>query len=227
MSIALTWLGHATWIVSSPGGRLLVDPFLDDNPSATLKADAVTCDAILLTHGHFDHVADAVAIAKRLRVPVVSNWEIAQWLAGHGVEDCRAMNIGGRVAVPGGSARMEMAFHSSTLPDGTSGGTAAGYVLHLDGRRIYIAGDTSLFSDMERIGRSGLDAAVVPIGDVFTMGPEDAAEAIRLLAPRVALPSHYGTWPPIAQDAAAWAAAINHLGRSEAHVLQPGDSMAL
>lgn len=227
MPVSLTWLGHATWIVSSPGGRLLIDPFLDDNPAATTKADAVACDAILLTHGHFDHVADAVAIAKRLRVPVVSNWEIAQWLAGRGVEDCRAMNIGGRVPVPGGTAKMEMAFHSSTMPDGSSGGAASGFVLDLDGCRVYLAGDTSLFSDMERIGRGGLDAAIVPIGDVFTMGPEDAIEAVRLLAPRVALASHFGTWPPIAQDAAAWAAAINRIGVTQARVLEPGGSTTL
>ncbi|MFM8577640.1 MAG: metal-dependent hydrolase [Planctomycetaceae bacterium] len=227
MPITLTWLGHATWIVSCSGGRLLIDPFLDENPSATLKSSAVQCDAILLTHGHFDHVADAVAIAQRLQIPVVSNWEIAQWLMARGVAECRAMNIGGRMSVPGGTAKMEMAFHSSTMPDGSSGGSASGYILELDGSRIYFAGDTSLFSDMERIGRMGLDAAVIPIGDVFTMGPDDAVEAVRLLVPRIVLPSHYGTWPPISQDAAAWATAINLQGRSEARVVQPGGSTTL
>jgi L-ascorbate metabolism protein UlaG (beta-lactamase superfamily) len=120
------------------------------------------------------------------------------------------MNHGGRVAVPGGSAKMEIAWHSSSLPDGSYGGNPCGWLLDVGGARIYVAGDTALFSDMERIGRPdakgrGLDVAILPIGDLFTMGPDDALEAVRVLKPKLALPSHYGTWPPIEQDAAAWA----------------------
>ncbi|MFM8283018.1 MAG: metal-dependent hydrolase [Planctomycetaceae bacterium] len=226
MSITLTWTGHATWLVDTGAGVLLVDPFFDECPTASIKAQAVACDGILVTHGHFDHVADLVAIAKRTRAKVYCNWEIAQWLAGQGVTDTQPMNLGGTVAVPGGTARMELAWHSSSLPDGTYGGTAAGWLLCAGGVSVYFAGDTALFSDMERIGRSvagGLDVAVLPIGDVFTMGPADSLEAIRLLRPRIALASHHGTWPPITQDVAAWARRVHAETSAEPRVLAPGE----
>jgi len=227
MPTELTWLGHATWLVTTAAGRLIIDPFLDENPSASMRAADVECDAILLTHGHFDHVADCVAIAKRTKAVVVANFEITQWLGKHGVSHCQPMNHGGRVKVPGGTAKMELAFHSSTLPDGASGGNPGSFLLDLGGTRIFFAGDTAVFSDMERIGRAGLSAAILPIGDVFTMGPEDAVEAVRLLRPRLALPSHYGTWPPIEQDAAAWAAAIKSQKLADARVLAPGEAISV
>ncbi len=227
MPTELTWLGHATWLVTTAAGRLIIDPFLDENPSASMRAADVECDAILLTHGHFDHVADCVAIAKRTKAVVVANFEITQWLGKHGISHCQPMNHGGRVKVPGGTAKMELAFHSSTLPDGSTGGNPGSFLLDLAGTRIFFAGDTAVFSDMERIGRAGLSAAILPIGDVFTMGPEDAVEAVRLLRPRLALPSHYGTWPPIEQDAAAWAAAITSQKLADARVLAPGESIAV
>ena len=231
MPVTFTWTGHATFLIDSGSGTILVDPFLDECPTASIKAADVSCDVILITHAHFDHLADAAAIANRTGAVVACAFEIATWLGKQGVEKVQPMNYGGRVAVPGGTAKMEMAFHSSSLPDGSYGGNPAGWLLDVAGKRIYVAGDTCVFSDMERIGRPqngrGLDLAILPIGDVFTMGPEDSLEAIRLLGPRHVLPCHYDTWPPIAQDANAWAKSVRREKLAEPHVLAPGETFTL
>lgn len=231
MSVTITWTGHATFLIGTPAGTILVDPFLDECPTASMKAAEVSCDAILLTHGHFDHVADAVAIAKRTGAKVFAAFEITNWLERNGVTNLQPMNHGGTASVPGGRARMEIAFHSSSLPDGSYGGNPAGWLLEIDGKRIYVAGDTSVFSDMERIGRSrsghGLDLAILPIGDLFTMGPEQSLEALAMLEPKHVLPSHYNTWPPIVQDARRWAEQVRSEKLAEPHVLAPGESFTL
>jgi L-ascorbate metabolism protein UlaG (beta-lactamase superfamily) len=224
MATKVTWLGHGCWSIRAAGSAILIDPFLDDSPTAPVKSDAVEADYILVSHGHFDHVADAAKIAKRTAATVVSNYEICQWLSAQGVAKTQPLNLGGGVDLPFGRVKMTLAFHSSVLPDGVYGGNPGGFLITTGGARLYFACDTALFGDMRLIGAAGLDLAVIPIGDVFTMGPDDALEAVKLLAPRRVAPSHYNTWPPIAQDAAAWAERVRRQTQSEPLIVPPGGS---
>lgn len=229
MTTQLTWLGHASWQLKSGQHTILIDPFLDDSPTAPIKAKDVAADFILVSHGHFDHIADAAKIANRTGATVVSNYEITTWLAKqHGVKHTVGGNLGGGVNLPFGRLKLTLAFHSSSLPDGSNGGNPCGFLLTLiGGLKIYFACDTGLFGDMKLIGAGGLDVAVLPIGDLFTMGPEDAIEAVKLLGPKKVIPSHFGTWPPIAQDAQAWAAKVRAATSAEPIVLKPGETTNL
>ncbi|MCC6492936.1 MAG: metal-dependent hydrolase [Pirellulales bacterium] len=229
MAVNITWLGHSCFTLESAGVRILVDPYLNDSPTSPVKADAVEADYILLTHGHFDHVADAPRIAQRTGATVVSNYEVSQWVKRQGVSENRIepMNPGGGIRLPFGRVKFTIAHHSSSMPDGSYGGVAGGYVVELDGKRIYFAGDTALFLDMKLIGLGGLDLAVLPIGDRFTMGPDDAVEAIKLLNARQAAPCHYNTWPPIAQDAAKWAEAVTRSTAAKPVVVDPGGAFVV
>lgn len=227
MATTLRWLGHGCWLVAVDGKTVLVDPFLNDSPTAPVKAADVKADYILVSHGHFDHVADAAAIATRCGSTVVSNFEICEWLARQGVKQTEPMNIGGSIHLPIGQVKSTIAHHSSVLPDGTNGGNPGGFVLTLADGRIYFACDTGLFYDMKLIGAAGIDLAVLPIGDRFTMGPDDAIEAIKLIAPKRVTPSHYDTWPPIAQDAEQWAARVKAETNAEPVLLQPGGTIKL
>jgi L-ascorbate metabolism protein UlaG (beta-lactamase superfamily) len=229
VSVKITWLGHSCFTIVAGGQRLLVDPFLDQNDKAPMKAAAVECDFILVTHGHFDHISDAAPIAKRTGATVLANFEVTQWLTKQGVsgDNVVGMNPGGGVQQPFGRAKMTVAHHSSSMPDGSYGGVPGGWLLDLHGPRVYIAGDTALFLDMKLIGLGGLDLAILPIGDQFTMGPEDSIEAVKLLNPKRVLPCHYNTWPPIEQDANAWAAAVKRQTAAEPIVLAPGGSIEI
>ena len=229
MAIELTWLGHGTWLIETAGRRIVLDPFLDENPSAPVKAADVQADYLLVSHGHFDHVADAAAMANRTGATVVANYEITAWLqTKHAVQKVLGMNLGGGVQLPFGHVKMTLAFHSSMLPDGANGGCAGGFLLTLEGgKRIYFACDTAVFEDMRRIGAAGIDLAVLPIGDLFTMGPEDSVEAVRLIQPPRVAPAHYNTWPPIAQDVLNWAAAVRDRTSAEPVVVQPGGKIVV
>lgn len=192
-----------------------------------MNAKDVKPDFILVSHGHFDHVADVESIAKSSGALVIAIYEVAQWFGNQGVENTLGMNIGGTTQQPFGNVTMTTALHSSSMPDGSYGGEPAGFVLEADGKRIYFACDTALFSDMQLIGQSGLDLAVLPIGDLFTMGPKDSLAATKLLKPKQVLPAHYNTWPPIEQNAEEWANLIRGGSDAEPIVLQPGDSHSI
>jgi len=203
-----------------------LDPFLDESPVAQVKAAEVPADYILVSHGHFDHVADVVAIAKRTGATVLSNFEISQWLLAQGVENTVGMNLGGGIQQPFGHVKMTVAHHSSQLPDGSDGGNPGGFLLTLPEGRIYFACDTALFGDMGLIA-SGVELAVLPIGDLFTMGPEDSVEAVKLIGPKRVTPNHYNTWPLIEQDADQWAESVRQQTTAEPVVLQVGESLSL
>jgi L-ascorbate metabolism protein UlaG (beta-lactamase superfamily) len=225
MSIELTWLGHATWLINDGQHRILLDPFLNDSPTAPQKASAVDADFILVSHGHFDHVADVAEIANRCDAMVIAGFEIAEWFANqHDVKRTTGMNIGGSLALPFGSVKMTPAIHSSQLPDGAYGGVAGGFLVMLGERTLYFACDTALFSDMQLLRDKGIDVAILPIGDLFTMGPRDSVTATNYLNPKQVLPTHYNTWPPIEQDAENWAEMVRAGATAEPVVLQPGHS---
>lgn len=228
MSIDLTWLGHATWLIQYQQHRILLDPFLNDSPTAPMKASEVDADTILVSHGHFDHVADVAEIANRCGATVVAGFEIAEWFAkNHGVDKTIGMNIGGSLSLPFGSIKMTPAIHSSQLPDGSYGGVAGGFLVMLGEKKIYFACDTALFSDMKLIAEKQVDVAVLPIGDLFTMGPKDSVQAANYLDAKQVLPSHYDTWPPIAQDSAAWAEMMKAGSTTQPFVLQPGETHSI
>ena len=228
MTNKLTWYGHATLGLETGGYKLIIDPFFSGNPAAPTSADAVEADYILVSHGHGDHVGDGVAIARRTGATVISNDEIANWFARQGVEKTHGQHLGGGYKHPFGYLKLTFAIHGSALPDGSNGGNPAGFLLTTDdGKKIYLAQDTGLFGDMKLIGEEGLDLAVIPIGDNYTMGPDDALRAVKLLEPKVVIPIHYNTFPLLAQDENSWASRVEKETKTKVVVLKPGESYSV
>jgi L-ascorbate metabolism protein UlaG (beta-lactamase superfamily) len=228
MSAKVTWLGHASFALGIDQHKILIDPFLSDNPASAATPDDVEADFIIVSHGHFDHIGDTVPIAKRTGALVISNFEIGNWLREQGVENVHQQHIGGGYIYPFGYLKLTIAHHGSGLPDGSYGGSPAGLLITLqDGKKIYFACDTALFYGMKLIGEEGIDLAVLPIGDNFTMGPDDALRAVKLVEPRVVIPVHYDTWDLIAQDPAAWAKRVEAETDATCVVISPGESYEL
>ncbi len=228
MATRVRWLGHACVVVETDKTRIVFDPFLTGNPRAAAKPEDVEADYILISHGHGDHISDAVDIAKRTGATVVATYEVVDWLLKREIPKAHPMNTGGSYKFPFGRVKLTQAHHSSAMPDGSYGGNPVGFHLFLnDGNSIYNAADTALFGDMRLIGEEGIDLAILPIGDNFTMGPNDALRAIKFLLPRKVMPIHYNTWELITQDAKAWAARVRDETDSEPLIPEPGEWVTL
>jgi L-ascorbate metabolism protein UlaG (beta-lactamase superfamily) len=201
MSVKIVFHGHSNLEIHSGSQIIQIDPFYSGNPLADVKAETVHPQTILLTHAHFDHVADAESISKRTGAVISSNYEITSYYEARGCKTA-PMNHGGTCKFPFGEAFLTIAFHTSSFPDGAYGGQPGGWIVTTGGKTIYHAGDTALFGDMELLGRLfSIDLACLPIGDGFTMGPRHALLAAKMLKARAVLPMHYNTFPQIKQDA--------------------------
>jgi L-ascorbate metabolism protein UlaG (beta-lactamase superfamily) len=227
---SLTWLGHASFRIDSPGDkRIYVDPWFDNPKCPDAEKDPERCDVIAVTHGHSDHLGSVVELSKKFGpVPIVAQVELKGWLKAQGAQtdDVPGPNKGGTVEAEGVKFTLTNAFHSSSADDGTYLGEAAGIVIELEnGRKVYFAGDTCVFGDMELIGRLySPDVAVLPIGGHFTMDPREAGVACELLGVKRVVPSHYGTFPllPGSPDELKQQAT-----GVEVHALEPGGSLEL
>lgn len=222
----LTYHGHSCFLAEAGGKSVIIDPFLTGNPKAVAKAEDIKVDAVLVTHGHSDHLGDAIDIAKRNNAPIIAPFELAVYCGGKGAP-IHPMHLGGAHEFEFGRVKLTIAFHGSGVEeDGKAiyAGNPCGFLLTMQGKTFYHAGDTALFGDMKLIGElHKIDAAALPIGDNFTMGPEDAVIAAGWIKAGKVIAMHYNTWPLIEQDAAAFAARLQSAG-IEGVVLQPGQS---
>jgi L-ascorbate metabolism protein UlaG (beta-lactamase superfamily) len=225
----LTWHGHSTFTFETADGtRILVDPWFEGNPKADRSLDQVeAAQWIFCTHGHADHFKDAMPLARKMGATLVSSFEIIQFAASMGLEKLHALGVGGGYDFPFGRVKMTAALHGGHVHGDESGMwtcTPGGFVFHLDGTRIYHAGDTALLGDMALL-RGQVDVAILPIGDNYTMGPDDAVRAVELIEPKVVVPMHYGTFPEIEQDPAAFREKVGDRARVE--ILEPGGVLDL
>lgn len=231
MMVKATFLGHACVLISDGAHSVVIDPFLTGNPKAAAKPEDLTVHAVIVTHGHGDHLGDAVTIANRNNCPIIAVFELATYCQRKGAQQVHPMHIGGSYAFPFGRVKFVPAWHGSAFveDDGTIlyTGTPAGVLLFIGDRTVYHAGDTGLFGDMELIGRRHpIDLAFLPIGDNFTMGIDDAVEAVKLLRPKVVVPIHYGTFPVIEVDANKFSQKVQaECPTTTVRVLQPGETV--
>jgi L-ascorbate metabolism protein UlaG (beta-lactamase superfamily) len=223
----LTWHGHSCFtLVTDDEKRIMIDPWLDGNPAADIGTDAVEAlDYILVSHGHSDHFADCITLAKKTGAMVISTYELVGFCQEKGVKDGHGMNIGGAYVFDFGRVKLTPALHTGSVfgdDDGTHTTDPAGFLISLNsGQRLYHAGDTALIMDMQLL-KGSVDVAILPIGDNFTMGPEDAARAVEMIEPEVVIPMHYNTFPLIEQNPESFRELVGEAARVE--VLQPGGS---
>ena len=227
MSVTITWYGQSAFSLEAGGKMVLVDPFLSGNPAHQTDPASIRPDTILLTHAHNDHVGDTVEIAKRSGATVIATFELANFIASQGVDNVVGGNHGGTVPFDGGTTKFTPAWHTSSYNhNGTvvAPGIPAGHVVRFGGKTIYFAGDTALFLDMQLIAEEELDVAVLPIGDLYTMGPKDAVKAAKFLRAGTIIPCHYNTFPAIAQDPQLFKTNVESETASTVLVLNPGES---
>lgn len=226
MMLKLTYLGHSAVLLSDGTHDVAIDPFLKDNPLASAKPEDIKAKFVVLTHGHGDHLGDTVAIAKRNDAMVIATFELANYCNKQGVDKVHHMNTGGSYTFPFGKVKLTIAFHSSATPDGQYMGDPNGLIIEMGGKTVYHAGDTALFSDMKLIGEMhDIDIMLVPAGDNFTMGVEEAAKAVEFVKPKIAVPVHYNTFPVIKIDPQEF---IKKLPAGvEGKVMKPGDTLDL
>jgi L-ascorbate metabolism protein UlaG (beta-lactamase superfamily) len=219
----LTFYGQSTFVLTHGETRLIIDPWLTGNPWKIAGADDIDAQYILVSHAHGDHIGDAAGIAKRTGAKVISTSEITRMLAGQGVTNVHPMSIGGKWNFEFGWVKVTNAIHGS----GAAGGQAAGFIINFYGKVIYFAGDTALFGDMAYIAKANLDYALLPIGDNYTMGPEDAAEAVGLLNPKKVIPIHYNTNPLIKQNPQDFKKMVESRYNIPVLIMNPGASTTL
>jgi L-ascorbate metabolism protein UlaG (beta-lactamase superfamily) len=225
----LIYHGHACVEIHGSKAKILIDPFLSGNPLADVKPEQVSCNVILVTHGHSDHLGDTVSIAKRTGATVVATYELAAYLGKKGVKT-HAMHIGGAHEFAWGKVKLTNAAHGGMIDgeDGPYFTCACGFLVSIDGSVIYHPGDTALISDMKLVGRfNDLNVALLPIGDNYTMGPEDALEAVDMLMPEIVVPMHYDTFDLIRQDAAKFAKSVEETTSCRCVILKPGQKLDL
>ena len=220
----LTYLSHAGFIVEGGGARIVFDPFLTGNPLAKANPSDITADYIILTHGHGDHLGDSLDIAKANNATVIAVFELANYCSARGA-NVHPMHIGGAYTFPFGRVKFTIAHHGSSAPDGTYTGNPAGVLLTIDGKTLYHAGDTALFLDMKLIGEmNAIDVALLPIGDNFTMGIDDAVKAVEFLRPQLAIPIHYKTFDVIDVDPGEFVEKVSRTG-FKARVMEVGETL--
>lgn len=225
--LTITSYGHACHMLSTPEHSIVLDPYLTGNPQAPCGPDELQVEAILPSHGHGDHLGDTVTIATRLGCPVIACAELCAYCKRYGC-DVAPMHIGGTRTFPFGTVKLTPAWHGSAIIKEAIEyvGLAVGFLITMGGVRVYFAGDTALFGDMKYIGDTGLDVAILPIGDCYTMGPADALIAVELLRPKLVIPMHYNTFDLIRQDPGMFAAELEQHG-TRCQVLAPGETLQI